>query len=322
MGNHRISHNLWRETGDIIRPIRSLQGRLRTLDHNDVQYLLYLIQENPDYFLDELLHLLKTNCFISVHYATIYHELERRGVNLKKLKRVAKERSEELRADFIRRMAQYGPEEIGFINETSKDEKTICRQYGQSRKGTRATKQQVFIQGRQTTITGLLSMDGLVAGTVVEGSMTKAMFMEFLEFIVQSCLDAGEDKGGVSGPGEVTWRKALRLNELAVGGRPESPVTQNPKVMTGRGKMECAAVDEGGRRRMACGAQRRAKGEAKRKAVETLGTEGGELPGKDAKLRWWVMSSLAELGPGYLGLVEASGQYLAFFTTILYNQEI
>jgi hypothetical protein len=161
-----------------------LQGRLRTLDHNDVQYLLYLIQENLDYFLDELLHLLKTNCFISVHYATIYHELERRGVNLKKLKRVAKERSEELRADFIRRMAQYGPEEIGFINETSKDEKTICRRYGQSRKGTRATKQQVFIQGRQTTITGLLSMDGLVAGTVVEGSMTKAMFMEFLEFIV------------------------------------------------------------------------------------------------------------------------------------------
>jgi hypothetical protein len=27
-------------------------------------------------------------------------------------------------------------------------------------------------------------MDGLVAGTVVEGSMTKAMFMEFLEFTV------------------------------------------------------------------------------------------------------------------------------------------
>jgi len=175
---------LWRETGDVIHPSRSLQGRLRSLDHNDVQYLLHLIQENPDYFLDELLRLLKTNRFISVHYTTIYRELERRGVSLKKLKRVAKERSEELRADFIRRMAQYGPEEIGFIDETSKDEKTICRRYGRSRKGTRASKQQVFIRGRRTTITGLLSMDGLVAGTVVEGSMTKAMFMEFLEFTV------------------------------------------------------------------------------------------------------------------------------------------
>jgi len=175
---------LWRETGDVIHPSRSLPGRLRSLDHNDVQYLLRLIQENPDYFLDELLHLLKTNRFISVHYATIYRELKRRGVSLKKLERVAKERNDEIRAEFIGRMAQYGPEEIGFIDESSKDERTICRRFGRARKGTQAAKQQVFIRGRRTTITGLLSMNGLVAGTVVEGSMTKAMFMEFLEFTV------------------------------------------------------------------------------------------------------------------------------------------
>jgi DDE superfamily endonuclease len=142
------------------------------------------LQENPDYFLDELLHLLKTNRFISVHYATTYCELKRRGVSLKKLERVANERNNEIRADFIGRMAQYGPEEIGFIDESSKDERTICRRFGRARKGTRAAKQQVFIRGRRTTITGLLSMNGLVAGTVVEGSMTKAMFMEFLEFTV------------------------------------------------------------------------------------------------------------------------------------------
>jgi transposase len=175
---------LWRETGDVVHPSRIWRGRIRKLDYNDVQYLLFLIQENPDYFLDELLHLLKTNRFISVHYATVDRELKWHGVSLKKLKRVAKERSEERRADFTRRMAQYNPEEIGFIDETSKDERTICRRYGRSRKGTRAAKQQVFIQGRRTTITGLLSMDGLVAGTVVEGSMTKATFMEFLEFTV------------------------------------------------------------------------------------------------------------------------------------------
>ena len=136
---------LWRGTGDVITPSRTFQGRLRTLNYNDIQYLLCLIQENPDYFLDELLYLLKTNRFISIHYTTIYHELKQHGVSLKKLKRIAKERSEELRADFIRRMAQYSPEEIGFIDETSKDEKTICRRYGRSKKGTRATKQQVFI---------------------------------------------------------------------------------------------------------------------------------------------------------------------------------
>ena len=96
---------------------------------------------NPDYFLDELLYLLKTNRFISVYYTTIYYKLKWHGVSLKKLKQVAKECSEKLRADFIRRMAQYGSEEIGFIDETSKDERTICRQNGQSRKGTQVAKQ-------------------------------------------------------------------------------------------------------------------------------------------------------------------------------------
>src|SRR6267154_6170751 len=101
--------------------------------------------QSIDYFLDELFCLLKTNHFISVHYATIYHKLKWHRVSLKKLKQVANKRSEKLRTDFIRRMAQYGSEEIGFIDETSKDERTICRQNGQSRKGTQVAKQQVFI---------------------------------------------------------------------------------------------------------------------------------------------------------------------------------
>ena len=34
-------------------------------------------------------------------------------------------------------------------------------------------------------------MDGLVAGTVVEGSITKAMFMKFLEFTVVRTINLG-----------------------------------------------------------------------------------------------------------------------------------
>jgi hypothetical protein len=64
---------LWNETGDVIKLGKTQHG---ILDKEDVQYLLRLVQQNPEYFLDELLHLLKTNCFISVHYSTIHCELE------------------------------------------------------------------------------------------------------------------------------------------------------------------------------------------------------------------------------------------------------
>jgi hypothetical protein len=161
---------------------------MRNLDYTDLQYLLQLIRENPDYFLDELLHLLKTNRFISVHYTTIHRELERAGVSAKKLTRIAQERNEERRAAYIERIAQYTPEQLGFLDEVSKDERTPSRRYGRARKGRRAQKKQPFVRGRRTSTEGLLTLDGIIAGTVVEGSMTKAMFLEYLEFnVVRTC---------------------------------------------------------------------------------------------------------------------------------------
>jgi transposase len=177
---------LWRETGDVVPEKKSLRGRVRDLDQEDLNYLLELIRENPDYFLDELLYLLATNRFISVHFTTIYRELERLNVSRKKLKKIALERNEERRADFVARMAQYDPEELGFLDEMSKDARSIGRRYGRSRKGRRAEKKQVFVRGWRTSTEALLTLDGITAGTVVEGSMTKELFLEFLEFNVVS----------------------------------------------------------------------------------------------------------------------------------------
>jgi transposase len=179
---------LWRNTGNVVRPGKTRRGRLRNLNTDDVQYLTHLVRCNPDYFLDELLGLLQKNRFISVHYTTIMRELERAGMSRKKLKRIALERDEERRASFIARMAQYQPEELGFLDETSKDERTTSRRYGRSKKGKRAQKKQVFVRGRRTTTEALLTTDGIAARTVVEGSMTKESFIEFLELHVVSIV--------------------------------------------------------------------------------------------------------------------------------------
>ncbi|KAG1852245.1 hypothetical protein DFJ58DRAFT_634287, partial [Suillus subalutaceus] len=121
---------LWRETGDVVSPTCSLRGRPRILHCNDVLYLIRLIRHRPGWFLDELLELLDTNRFISVHYTTIHRELEHIGVSFKKLKRIAKERNEQRRMEFIIWMSQYLPEEIGFLDETSKDERTPGHLHG------------------------------------------------------------------------------------------------------------------------------------------------------------------------------------------------
>jgi hypothetical protein len=116
---------LWQETGNVIGDPQVQCGRYRTLHHTDIHYLLQLIHQNPDYFLDELLHLLETNCFISVYFTTIHDELANAGVSQKCLQHIALEWNEALHADFISRMAQFFPEELGFIDKVSKDERTV-----------------------------------------------------------------------------------------------------------------------------------------------------------------------------------------------------
>ncbi|KIL00269.1 hypothetical protein PAXRUDRAFT_29911 [Paxillus rubicundulus Ve08.2h10] len=125
------------------------------LSFEDLNYILHLVNHHPDWFLDKFLSLLDNNRFIAVHYTTIHCELAHAGISLKKLKKIAKERDPIRRADFVRWMAQYGTDEIGFIDETSKDKRTTARRYGRAK-------------------------NGMVAISVVEGSFTTEKFKAFL----------------------------------------------------------------------------------------------------------------------------------------------
>jgi transposase len=175
---------LWIETGDVVRQTNGIKGRPRLLHFTDIDYLKRLIRHRPDLFLDELQYLLQTNRFIAMHFTTIHRELVRAGISNKKIKKVASERNENLRADYIARMGQYNPEQLGFLDEVSKDERTFARARGRSRKGTRAVQKGVFVRGRRFSATGLLTLDGMVSNTVVEGSMNRELFLEYLEFTV------------------------------------------------------------------------------------------------------------------------------------------
>ncbi|KAJ7144629.1 hypothetical protein C8R44DRAFT_601492 [Mycena epipterygia] len=161
------TRKLWRETGDVAKPKSVTSGRRRLLHREDIDYILSLVNLRPDWFLDELLKLVKTNRFISVHFTTIFRELQRLGVSRKKLKKIAVERNELIRMDFVRRMGEYPAHYLDFLDETSKNERTLRT---------------------RLTATGLLTLDGMVANTVVEGSMKRVDYLEFIEHEVVSTV--------------------------------------------------------------------------------------------------------------------------------------
>ena len=71
----------------------------------------------------------------------------------------------------------YDPEQLGFLYEMSKDEHTAGRHRGQSRKGTHAVQKGVFVREGKFSEEGLITVDGTISNIVVEGSMTKAIFL-------------------------------------------------------------------------------------------------------------------------------------------------
>jgi len=154
---------LWCESGDVVSHKASLQGHFWALNYNDVQYLLLLIAQNPDYFLDEWA-----------------------GISDKKLKKIAYEWSKPLCTDFIGRMVKYKQEELGFLDEVCKDKRTLARGYQRLKMGCWAVKKAKFVQGRHTSTEALISLDGIVACKCVEGSMMKELFLEWPEFNVVS----------------------------------------------------------------------------------------------------------------------------------------
>lgn len=180
--------DLWVTTGDVVKHTFGLCGRPRLLQFEDVDYLKCFIQHRPDWFLDELEFLLQTNRFITINFSTIQRELVRARVSTKKLKKIAMERNENLRADFVRRISAYEPEQLGFLDEMSKDERTSWRRRGRSIKGTCAVMKGVFVRGRRFSATGLLTVDGMISNTVVEGSMTRALYLAYLENSVVGML--------------------------------------------------------------------------------------------------------------------------------------
>ncbi|KAJ3805121.1 hypothetical protein F5876DRAFT_52363, partial [Lentinula aff. lateritia] len=120
----------WRETGDVIPHKYGLTtGCPRAMLYDNIDYLLCLVRHKPNYFL------LEENRFMSLHYSTIMQELSRCNISLKKLRRIAKVYCPFKHAAYVAAIGQYIPDQLGFIDETSKDDRTPGQKQGQAKKG-------------------------------------------------------------------------------------------------------------------------------------------------------------------------------------------
>src|SRR5437773_12199434 len=106
-----------------------------------------------------------------VSILTLWHSLKFCDITRKKIHKAAKERSEILRDIYLYNIEMnYTAEQLIFIDELAKDERTFIRLYGYSSINTKAKKSVVFIRGKCYTILPALSLEGFIAVNIMKGS--------------------------------------------------------------------------------------------------------------------------------------------------------
>lgn len=145
-----------------------------------MNYLEAILRAEPGLFLDELQDKLCTVRDIEVSIATLSRTLSCLAITHKSIAKEAAEWNEHLRATWQIAMVQYDPQQLVFIDKAGVDDQTNFCRYGWAPLGQACVCCTSFLRGHKYSILPALSVDGIVALDIFEGSVNREHFLTFL----------------------------------------------------------------------------------------------------------------------------------------------
>src|SRR5882757_6362815 len=149
-----------------------LRGRPRLLTSRMTEELRDLITKNPSLLLDEIGEWLAIYHDQPISTAALHDNLKDLGLTYKRLKRIAAERDDGYRAEWLHNItANYTANQLVFLDESSKDDRTILRRYGRATSGQSPVDLVQLNRGIRYSVLLALAVDGYMAVRAVEGSI-------------------------------------------------------------------------------------------------------------------------------------------------------
>lgn len=183
----------WRQNdrvyGSVIPPPNPMQCRPRILNGDMTHDLYTLLEEAPEMYLTEIQDWIALTHEVHISKAALHLNICDAGISYKLLRRAAAERDEDFRQEWKQDVnAHYTASQMVFVDETSKDDRTIYRHYGRSVVGRRATINANFMRGERYSLVAALSLDGYEAVRAVLGSVDGEEFLDFIVNEVVRCM--------------------------------------------------------------------------------------------------------------------------------------
>lgn len=160
--------------------------RPRILKSTHISFIRKLLSKDKELYIDEIQDRLEETYGIKISVTTLWRTMQRLQFSHKQTSPRAMERDSTKCAIYMNEIADIAPDPdmLMFTDESSKDERTATRRFGWSPRGVRCATRSYFVCGRRYTILPVLSLDGIIAHDIIEGSVTSAIFLQFLRDMV------------------------------------------------------------------------------------------------------------------------------------------
>ncbi len=151
--------------------------------------LLHIVLLKPGIYLHEIRKELAEVTRVDISPSAICRCLKRVGYSRQRMKLVAIQRDDGLRAQFVSDVSLYEPEMLVFIDETGSDKRDSLRKYGYSLRGRPAKSHKILSRGKHVSAITMMSTNGILDVDIVHGSVNGAVFSDFvLKFLVPHLL--------------------------------------------------------------------------------------------------------------------------------------
>jgi hypothetical protein len=147
----------------------------------DLNYLSSILDVNPCLYLDELQSRLATDQDVNVSISTIFHAVQSLALSRKHVLKAALERNKLLCATWQAEYSDIPADYFVWLDESSVDDHTNQHTHGWAAVGCTCVHHVTFIRGQHYSILPALTLDGIIALDIFEGSVNKEKFIWFLK---------------------------------------------------------------------------------------------------------------------------------------------
>ena len=172
---------LFRRTGHVTKKSYDASNLPRELTDTVQLIILQTVLERPGILLHEIQAEIEYTTGTHLAPSTICQFLHKSGFSRQRMRIIATQRDDSLRALFASEVSIYTADMFIFLDETGTDRRNVLRQYAYSWRGMPAVAHRLLVRGQRLSSIAIMSTSGVLDCHVVQGTVDGDVFYDFVQ---------------------------------------------------------------------------------------------------------------------------------------------